>query len=86
LKNNLHPTPHDHLQKAIGDEGDQADQDGDVHAVAAVAVAQVRDFVADHALQLLAVETVEQALRDRDGCVLDVCAYGHGSSPLVGIT
>ena len=45
-----------HAQEAVSHERNKTDEDRHVHAVARVEIADVGNLVADHALQLLAVE------------------------------
>ena len=69
------PAFDDQPEEAVGDEGDEADQDGDVQRVARVEVPDVAQLVPDDALELLAVHRSEQTGRDRQ----DACA---GSRPV----
>ena len=62
-----HRAPH-----PIGEERHGADENGDEDHDTDVAVANVRQLVRDHSLELGAVELVEKAARDRDRCVLRV--------------
>ena len=55
-----------------------ADQHADEQREADVVVAHVRQLVADDALQLLAVELLEQARGDGDAGVLRIAASGEG--------
>ena len=49
------PAFDDQPEEAVGDEGDEADQDRDVQRVAGVEVADVPELVPDDALELLAI-------------------------------
>ena len=73
-----HPAPEAPAQEEVGDERDHADQDADQRLEADVVVADVRHLVGDDALELLAVEAVEQPARDGDGGVLRVAPGGQG--------
>ena len=73
-----HAAPEAPAQEEVGDEGDHADQDADQRLEADVVVADVRHLVGDHALELVAVEAVEQPARDGDGGVLRVATGGQG--------
>ena len=69
-----HAAPEAPAQEEVGDQGDHADEDADQRREADVVVADVRHLVGDHALELLAVEALQQAAGDRDGGVLRVAA------------
>ena len=51
--------------REIGDHEQTEDPRGQAHVDLHVAVEDVAEFVADDGLQLIAVERVERALRDR---------------------
>ena len=70
--------PEREAQEEVGQERDRADQHADDQREPDVEVADVRQLVADDALELLAVELLEQAGRDRDRGVLRVAAGGEG--------
>ena len=61
-----HAAPEAPAQEEVGDERDHADEDADQRLEADVVVADVRHLVRDHALELVAVEPLQQAARDRD--------------------
>ena len=65
-------------QEEVGEDRDRPDQHADDQREADVEVADVRQLVGDDALELLAVELLEQAGRDRDRRVLRVAAGGEG--------
>ena len=73
-----HAAPEAPAQEEVGDQRDHADQDADERREADVVVADVRHLVGDDALELLAVEALEQPARDGDGGVLRVAPGGEG--------
>ena len=70
--------PEREAQEEVGEQRDAADQHADEQREADVVVADVRQLVADDALELLAVELLQEAGGDRDRCVLRVAAGGEG--------
>ena len=70
--------PEREAQEEVGQERDRADQHADEQREPDVVVADVRQLVAEDALELLAVHLLEQAGRDRDRRVLRVAAGGEG--------
>ena len=71
------PGSNDDAQEPIRHQGDHADEDRHVHAVARVEIADVGELVADHALQLLAIERARQSGRDCDRGVARLGADRH---------
>ena len=65
-------------QEEVGKQGDRPDEDAHEQREPDVVVADVGQLVADDALELFPVELLEEAGRDRDGCVLGVAAGGEG--------
>ena len=65
-------------QEQVGDEGDQPHEDADERGEADVVVAHVGHLVGDDALELVAVELVEQPPGDRDRAVRRVASRGEG--------
>ena len=65
-------------QEEVGEERDAADKDRHQQREPDVVVADVRHLVADHALQLLPVELLQQPGRDGDGRVLRVAPRREG--------
>ena len=70
--------PEREAQEEVGEQGDRADHHADDEREPDVEVAHVRQLVADDALELLAVELLEQAGRDRDRGVRRVASGGEG--------
>ena len=70
--------PEREAQEEVGHQGDRADEHGDEQGEPDVEVADVGELVADDALELLAIELLEQARRDRDRCVLRVASGREG--------
>ena len=73
-----HAAPEGAAQEEVGDQRDHAHQDADQRREADVVVADVRHLVGDDALELVAVEAVEQPAGDGDGGVLRVAPGGEG--------
>ena len=65
-------------QEEVGEDRDRPDHHADDEREPDVVVADVRQLVADDALELLAVELLEQAGRDRHGRVLRIAPGGEG--------
>src|SRR6266550_5038437 len=59
-------------QEEVGEEGDRSDEDADDQGEPDVEVPDVGELVANHALELLTVELLEEPGRDRDRCVLGI--------------
>ena len=53
-------------EEEVGEQGDRADEDPDEEREPDVEVPDVRQLVPDDALELLAVELLEEPRRDRD--------------------
>src|SRR3990172_634517 len=70
--------PEREAQEEIGQQGDRADHDPDEQREPDIEVPDVRQLVADDALELLAVELLEQSGRDRDRGVLRVTSGREG--------
>ena len=64
-------------QQEVGEERDHADEHGDERHQADVAVADVRDLVRDHALELALVHQVQQAGGDADVGLVRAAAGGE---------
>ena len=73
-----HAAPEGAAGDDVGEEGDRAHEHADEQAEADVVVLDVRELMADDALELLAVELLEQSRRDRDPGVLRVTAGREG--------
>ena len=65
-------------QEEVGEQRDRPDEDADDQREPDVEVADVGQLVAHDALELLPVELLEQAGRDRDRCVLRVATGREG--------
>ena len=76
--------PEREAQEPVGEQRDRADQDPDEQREPDVEVADVAHLVADDALQLLPVELLEQAGRDRHAGVLRIAAGGERVRRRVG--
>ena len=70
--------PEREAQEEVGQDRDRADHDADDQREPDVEVAHVRQLVADDALELLAIELLEEAGRDRDRRVLRIAAGREG--------
>src|SRR3982074_2656418 len=66
-----HPAPH-----PIREKRNRADENGHEDHHANIAIADVRQLVRDHPLELGAVQLVEKAARHRDRCVLRIASGG----------
>ena len=73
-----HAAPEGAAREHVGEQGDRPDEHADQQAEADVVVLDVRQLVAEDALELLAVELLEQARRHRDAGVLRVTAGREG--------
>ena len=65
-------------QDHVGDQRDQADRDADDRHVARVEIGDMGHLVGDHALQLVAIERVQQAARHDDRGIVRRGAGGEG--------
>ena len=71
------PAPEREAQEEVGEDGDRADHHPDDEREPDVEVPDVRQLVGDDALELLAIELLEEAGRDRDRRVRGIAAGGE---------
>ena len=70
-------SPEGEAQEEVGQKRDRPDENADEERVADVVVAHVRQLVADHALELFAVELLQEPRRDRDRGMPRIAARGE---------